>query len=60
MTSMKFLGVILDQHLDWKEYLKLIENKTSKYIEIMHKGLKELDNFYCLPAQSVLNFNFHV
>ena len=35
MTSMKFLGVILDQHQDWKEYLKLIENKTSKYIEIM-------------------------
>ena len=36
-NSMKFLGVILDQHLDWKEDLKLIENKTSKCIGIMYK-----------------------
>ena len=29
VNSMKFLGVILDQHLNWKEHFTLIENKTS-------------------------------
>ena len=38
VNSMKFLGVILDQHLNWNEHLKLIENKTSKCIGIMHRS----------------------
>ena len=41
VLSMKFLGVIFDQHLNWKEHLKLIENKTSKCIGIMHKVKKK-------------------
>ena len=47
VNSMKFLGVILDQHLNWKEHLKLIENKTSKCIGIMHRA-KYLLNHKCL------------
>ena len=27
---MKFLGVILDENVTWKEHIKLIENKTCK------------------------------
>ena len=45
--SMKFLGVILDQHLNWNEHIKLIENKTSKCIGIMHR-VKDLLNKQCL------------
>ena len=28
--SIKFLGVLLDQHLTWKKHIKLIENKSAK------------------------------
>ena len=26
----KFLGLILDEHLSWKNYIKLLENKITK------------------------------
>ena len=29
-NSLKFLGVILDEHLTWKKHIQLIENKVSK------------------------------
>ena len=54
VLSMKFLGVIFDQHLNWKEHLKLIENKTSKCIGIMHK-VKYLLNKECLKN---IHFSF--
>jgi len=38
--SMKFLGIIIDEHLNWKEHIKLIENKTSKNLGIMYKAVK--------------------
>ena len=30
--SLKFLGVILDEHLTWKKHTQLIENKISKML----------------------------
>ena len=58
---MKFLGVILDQHLNWKEHFTLIENKTSlnvlesctvKYL-LNNKCLK---NIYFAFIHSYLNY----
>ena len=36
--SIKFLGVLLDQHLTWKERIKLTENKIAKNIGILYKA----------------------
>ena len=29
-NSLKFLGVLLDEHLTWKKHIQLIENNVSK------------------------------
>ena len=29
-TSIKFLGVMLDENISWKEHIKTVENKLSK------------------------------
>ena len=36
--SIKCLGVLLDQHLTWKEHIKLTENKIAKNIDIVYKA----------------------
>ena len=41
--SIKFLGVLLDQHLTWKEYIKLTENKINKNIGMLYKARPYLD-----------------
>ena len=41
--SIKFLGVLLDQHLTWKEHIKLTENKIAKNIGILYKARPYLD-----------------
>ena len=41
--SIKFLGVLLDQHLAWKEHIKLIENKIAKNLCTLYKGRLYLD-----------------
>ena len=35
--STKFLGILLDKKLWWKEHLKLTENKAAKNIELIYK-----------------------
>ena len=30
ITSIKYLGVLIDEHLTWKEHITVIENKVSK------------------------------
>ena len=45
--SMKFLGVILDEHLSWKEHIRTIENKISKNLGVMYK-CKYILNAQCL------------
>ena len=41
--SVKFLGVLLDQHLTWKEHIKRTENKIAKNIGILYKARLYLD-----------------
>ena len=41
--SIKFLGFLWDQHLAWKEYIKLTESKIAKNIGILYKARPYLD-----------------
>ena len=41
--SIKFLGVLLDQHLTWKEHIKLTENKIANNIGTLYKARHCLD-----------------
>ena len=36
--SNKFLRVLVDQHLTWKEHIKPTENKIAKNINILNKA----------------------
>ena len=37
----KFLGVVIDSKLNWKDHVAMVKSKLSKSMEIMHK-LKHL------------------
>ena len=47
--SIKFLGVLLEQHLTWKEHIKLTENKIDKNIGISYKARPYLDKSLAMP-----------
>ena len=51
---LKFLGVILDEHLTWKKHIQLTENKVSKNVSVLYKASK-LMNTKCLRS---INFSF--
>ena len=36
--SIKFLGVLLDEHLSWKEHIRYIENKIAKNIGLLNRA----------------------
>ena len=38
MTSTKFLGILFEEHLSWKNYISVVQNKVSKNIGILHKA----------------------
>ena len=40
---MKFLGVLLDQYLTWKEHIKFTEKEIAKSIGILYKARPYLD-----------------
>ena len=40
----KFLGVIIDEKLNWKEHINYIKTKLSKRISIMNKAREMLNN----------------
>ena len=46
-NAIKFLGVIIDENLTWKNHISTIENKISKTIGILYKA-KFLLNQTCL------------
>ena len=33
----KFLGVLLDKNLNWKEHIKYTENKRAKHLVLLYK-----------------------
>ena len=49
--SIKFLGVLLYQHLTWKENIKLMENKIAKNTELN----VSMDSIEDLMAVNVLD-----
>ena len=42
-SSIKFLGILLDENLSWKEHLKLTENKVPKNIGLIYKARSYLN-----------------
>ena len=47
VECLKFLGIILDQHLDWGQHIACIEKKISTNIGVLYRASKYL-NFNCL------------
>ena len=47
--SIKFLGVLLDENITWKDHIQTIENKISKNIGMLFKA-KFLLNQKCLKS----------
>ena len=43
-TSIKFLGVMLDENISWKEHVKIEENELSKNVGLLCKAKQLLDN----------------
>ena len=46
-NSLKYLGLILNEHLTWKKHIQLIENEISKNVGVLYKASK-LINTKCL------------
>ena len=58
---MKFLGVLLDDNLSWKEHIKYLENKIAKNIGFMYRAKSFLDKesllaLYFSYIHSYLNY----
>ena len=49
VTLFKFLGIMIDEHLTWKNHITMITNKLSKVIGILNR----LKNIY--PQQALLS-----
>ena len=43
VKSIKFLGVLLDENLSWKDHIKYIENKVVKNIGLLYRSKLFLD-----------------
>ena len=61
ITSIKYLGVLIDEHLTWKEHIAVIENKVSKYLGLLHRARRVLDrtalkNLYFSFIHRYLNY----
>ena len=61
ITSVKYLGVLIDEHLTWKEHITVIENKVSKNLDILYRARRVLDrtalkNLYFSFMHSCLNY----
>ena len=59
--SLKFLGVLLDQNLCWKQQIKYIESKIAKNIGLLHKAKPYIDkhsllSWYHSYVHSYINY----
>ena len=43
VNSIKFLGVLLDENLSWKDHIKYIENKVTKTLVLLYRAKPFLD-----------------
>ena len=48
-SSVKFLGVILDENISWKEHIKTIEKKLAKNIGLLYGAKPYLDEMSLKP-----------
>ena len=37
-SSIKFLGVLVDEHLNWTDHINILENKLSKNLGLLYKS----------------------
>ena len=61
ITSVKYLGVLIDEHFTWKENITVIESKVSKNLGILYRARRVLDstalkNLYFSFIHSYLNY----
>ena len=59
--SIKFLGVLLDEHLSWKEHIRYTENKITKNIGLLYRakpflGKHSLLTLYYSYIHTYLNY----
>ena len=57
----KFLGVLLDEHLSWKEHIGYTENKIAKSIDLLSRAMPvlvkhSLLTLYCSYIHTYLNY----
>ena len=57
----KFFGVLLDENLNWKEYIKCIENKIAKNLSLFYKSRPFLEKnallaLYYSYIQTYINY----
>ena len=45
-SSIKFLGVWIDENLTWRDHIHTFENKVAKYIGLLYQGKHYLDKNY--------------
>ena len=61
MTSINFLGILLDEHLSWKNHISFVEHKVSQNIGILYKAKNivskgDLETLYFSFVHIYLNF----
>ena len=61
VSSIKFLGVMLDEHLSWKHHIKIVENKLAKKIGLLYRvnqylNESSLKTVYFSYIHSYLNY----
>ena len=54
ITSIKYLGDIIDEHHTWKAHITVTENKVSKNLGILYRARRVLDS----TASKNLHFSF--
>ena len=60
-SSIKFLGVMLDEHLSWKDHIHTVENKIAKNLGLLYRANQFLDEhslktIYFSYIHSYLNY----
>ena len=61
IISVKYLRVLIDEHLTWKKHIAVIESKVSKNIGLLYRARRVLDsmalkNLYFSFIHSYLNY----
>ena len=61
LSSLKFLAVMVDEHLNWKDHINIIEKKLSKNLVLLNKAkqflnVKAIKSLYFLFIYSYLTY----